>query len=107
MDRITPPSARAAAPLIAAASGLQTKATTAATSSCVVKRPQKGARAGVLKKLLLELALVATPFSAESRLTNSATPWDAVGPGSTAFTGTAVPAVASASPRDMASWSWS
>jgi hypothetical protein len=38
MDRTTPPSARSAVPLIADASGLHTKATTAPTSSVVANR---------------------------------------------------------------------
>jgi hypothetical protein len=48
-------------------------------------------------------SLRSTPFSAASLFTNSPTPSDSVGPGSTAFTVTAVPEVVSASPRDMAS----
>src|SRR5260370_30914330 len=53
LDRTTPPSVRTAAPLMAAASGLQTKATTATTSSGAAKRCRMEL-GGLLEKLLLE-----------------------------------------------------
>ena len=50
MDLITPPSARTDAPLIAAASGLQTKATTFAISSGSIKRFKSDVGRAFLKK---------------------------------------------------------
>lgn len=66
------------------------------------KAPQNGTRTGGLENCLSN-SLRSMPFSAASRFTNTPTPSDSVGPGSTAFTVTAVPVVVSASPRDMAS----
>ena len=103
IERTTPPSARSAAPLIADANGLATNATTDATSSGVAKR-RRIELGRAFSKNSFSTSSRATPFSVARRRTNSATPSDSVGPGSTAFTVTAVPAVVSARPRDMASW---
>jgi len=55
------------------------------------------------KKLLFDLITFDTLLSCEI-LYEFDDPSDSVGPGSTAFTVTAVPAVVSARPRDTASW---
>ena len=65
MDRTTPPSARTPAPLMAAASGLQTKATTAAISSEVMKRCKNGTWACLFEKLVLEGAAFDALFCRE------------------------------------------
>src|SRR5690349_16585719 len=102
MDRMTPPSARTAAPLTAEDKGLHTKATTAATSSGAANRCRIELGRAVWKKFC-SAAWTLMPCSAAMRRTNSVAPSDAVGPGSTAFTVTEVPMVVSASPREMAS----
>ena len=97
IDRTTPPSARRAAPLVAADSGLHTKATRVATSSGVVKRFSRDVGRMFWKNSLSTAAAVVFCSSARLR-TKLLAPSEAVGPGSTVLTVTLVPAVVSASP---------
>ncbi len=100
--RITPPSTRRAAPVVAEASGLATYATSEATSSGVAKRLISDVGRTFSKNSFsncsadFPLALAMLPIK-------STTPRDFVGPGRTQLTVMAEPATASASPRDTAS----
>src|SRR5258708_26381592 len=96
----TPPSTRRAAPLVAEDSGLQTYTTRFATSSVVAKRLSSEVGRMLVKNSFSNSANGLPPLN---WLTNSSTPSDCVGPGSTAFTVTAVPPQVSARPRETAS----
>jgi hypothetical protein len=85
IERTTPPSTRRAAPFIAEASGLQTKATAAATSSGVAKALNDGGRAGGSEEPRSKDSQ-SVARSLDNLSTNWTTPSDAVGPGSTALT---------------------
>ncbi len=102
IDRATPPSTRNAAPLMDEARGLHTNATSAATSSGSEKRWISDVGRTVRKNSRSTVSR-ASPCDFAIRSTKSVTPSEAVGPGRTAFTVTAVPFVVSARPRDTAS----
>src|ERR1017187_3061742 len=91
----TPPSARIAAPLMATASGEQTKTTTLATSAGSRNRLSRDDGRTFLKNSFSKSAGVMCCWFA-SWATNVVTPSDAVGPASTLFTVTPVPAQPSA-----------
>jgi hypothetical protein len=100
---MTPPSTRKAVPVIADASGLAIYATREATSS------------GEANRLMSDVGLTFSknsfsnsskdfPLDLDKASMKSSTPRDLVGPGKTQFTVIPVPATASASPRETASW---
>src|ERR1700674_2910354 len=102
IERTTPPSALRAAPFVAEESGLQRNTTRGATSSGRAKRRNKELGRTLRKNSASNSALVCFEDAAK-RSTNSFAPSEAVGPGSTVFTVTPVPAVVSARPREIAS----
>src|SRR5580700_4748904 len=103
MLRITPPSARTDAPLMAADWALATKVTTAAISWGVSKRLRSELGRADLKNSFSISAGERPLFLA--RLSRKPTaPSEAVGPGRTEFTVTPVPATDSARPRATAIW---
>src|ERR1700729_3736346 len=81
-DFSTPPSARTAAPLIAAERGLHTNATTDATSSTVSNRLIRDVGRTVEKNSRSNSPKL---FPPDSFSTNASTPSDLVGPGRTEF----------------------
>src|ERR1700682_6667690 len=92
IERTTPPSALRAAPFVAEESGLQRNTTKGATSSGRAKRRNKELGRTLRKNSVSSSDLVWFEAAA-IRSTKTFTPSEAVGPGSTVFTVTAVPAV--------------
>src|SRR5271169_3816085 len=100
--RITPPSTRSAAPVVAEASGLAMYATREATSSGMAKRLiSEVGRA--FSKNSFSICSYDCPLDFAKLSIKSPTPRDFVGPGRILLTVIAEPATASASPRETAS----
>src|SRR6478672_2159504 len=98
----TPPSTRTAAPVVADACSDDKYTTMLATSSFVANLLSSDDGRMVRKKSF-SICSKLLPDCFPTCSTNFSTPSDRVGPGSTAFTVTPVPATVSASPRETAS----
>src|SRR5712671_1640281 len=96
----TPPSTRRAAPLMAEATGLQTKVTNRATSSTVSNRLSNELGRTLLKN---SFSKASKDWPPPSCVTKPSKPADRVGPGRMAFTVIPVPPQCSARPRETAS----